>query len=736
MGSEENNTQIIRKSSEIFSEVEESKEENNKKEKEISMSHRNLIKIDSLKIGEQYNGDMKDGKREGRGICIYKNGDKYEGSWKNNKKEGKGTYYYTNKGDVYIGHFFNDLPNGKGIYKYKNGDRYEGLFKDGKKNGEGTFIYANGGKYKGEFKDDEKHGQGFYKSPSGRVRTEVWENGQLKNNGEKEFNENDSVILQIENETKKFDEFLKNRGNYKKKLNEKTNLFDKFKIIKEKSKNKLNDQQLVQILNIVKKNPNIKLWTVEDVKTLFNEINLEKYIPNIEANSIDGKKFLFLDNQSISSIFNITDKNEIKIISTLIEFIEYISKNEQEKNNIDIDENNNNINNLNNNINPVNNKENTQKNNLAYKDDNYEKRKSNNLINYFDQEQEKNKEKQEEKKDENYLSDEINLQNEQIKVEKKENVIEKINKGKSEFYSSLNNNSLNFFINYEEIKKERKIGKGGMGELYLGEWQGKQVAIKKRIKFNFSKKNFFTNKFINEINIIASMRHPNILLFMGVTIHNNTYYMITEYLPSGSLHEFLHSNKKKEKKQTLTDKQKIKIALQIAIAVQYIHSRQILHCDLKSANVLLDNNFNIKLIDFGLSSFMSEAPQGYVGTARWMAPEVLNGEKYSIYSDIFSYGMILMELITEKIPYYDVFNYDVVKDIIKKYVNKRIQRNEEILQMPQNGNKILTYIASKCLEARPESRISLDKIIKYLSKANQLYEEVDEVTLDMFSYLV
>ena len=377
-----------------------------------------------------------------------------------------------------------------------------------------------------------------------------------------------------------------------------------------------------------------------------------------------------------------------------------------------------------------------QKNNITYKDDNYENRKPNNLINYFNQEQDKNKEKEEEKNEETYLSDEINLQNNQIEEEKKENALKKINKGKSEFYSQLNNNSLNFFINYEEIKKERKIGKGGMGELYLGEWQGKQVAIKKRIKLNHIKSNYLTNKFINEINIIASMRHPNILLFMGVTIHNNTYYMITEYLPLGSLHEFLHNNKKKEKKQTLTDKQKIKIALQIAIAVQYMHSRQILHCDLKSANVLLDNNFNIKLIDFGLSYFMSEAPQGYIGTARWMAPEVLNGKKYSIYSDIFSYGMILMELITEKIPYYDKYNYDVVKDIIKQYVNKKIARNEEILPMPKNGNKILTYIASKCLEAIPQNRISLDKIIEYLSKAEQLYEGVDEATLDMFSFLV
>ena len=162
MGSEEHNTPIINKSLEILNDSEEEpKEEINKKEKEISMSHRNLIKIDSLAMGEQYHGDIKEGKR-----------------------------------------------NGKGIDKYKNGDRYEGLFKDGKKNGEGTFIYANGGKFKGEFKDDEKHGKGEYKTPSGQLRNEIWENGQLKNNNEKEFNENDSVILQIENDTKKFDEFL------------------------------------------------------------------------------------------------------------------------------------------------------------------------------------------------------------------------------------------------------------------------------------------------------------------------------------------------------------------------------------------------------------------------------------------------------------------------------------------------------------------------------------------------
>ena len=313
--------------------------------------------------------------------------------------------------------------------------------------------------------------------------------------------------------------------------------------------------------------------------------------------------------------------------------------------------------------------------------------------------------------------------------------IKEMNKlGKSEFYSSLNDNSLNFFINYDEIKKEKtKVGEGGMGLVSLGEWQGKQVALKK-IKLNYNEKgnNILLKKFINEINIIASMRHPNILLYMGTTIDENNYYMITEYLPKGSLYEYLHHKRKK-----LTEKQKIKIALQIAIAIQYIHSRKILHCDLKSSNVLLDENFKIKLSDFGLSYFMSEIPKGTVfGTYHWMAPEILNDGKYEITSDIFSYGMILWELLTGTTPYSNVFgNSKVNKESIKNYIKQKFDNNEEIAPIPKDGNIVLRYIASKCLQYRPEDRLSLDTIIKYLSKANKCYEEVDEVTLEMYNFI-
>ena len=674
MGSEENQSAAHKKVSATLSEMDNSQEED-KKEKEItSMSHRNLVKIESLKLGILYQNEKKD-KKDGIGSQGLKKGNNNDEKLKN-----------------------------------KNGEK-------GSKDQEKTV------KAKIENQNDQNIGG----------------NDAIKENNikvENIINENDSVNLQNENDTKKFDEFLKNRGNYR-KIKKKTSLFENIKSMKEKSKNKLNDQQLVQIVNIVKEKPKVKSWTIDDVKNLFIKINLEKYISNIEKNAIDGKKFLFLENQSISNIFNITDKNEIRIISVLIEFIGDISNNEQEKNKLDNDDNNININNINNNnIIIINAKENKDKININNKKDKNEGNKITNIK--FNDYLPKQKHEIEEEKN----SDDFYLLSGKVQEKEKENNEQNIkgntNKGKSEFYQSLNSNSLNFYINYDEIKKEeeKQIGKGGMGELYLGEWQGKQIAIKK-IKLDYIKNNVLSNKFINEINIIASMRHPNILLYMGVTIdNNNNYYMITEYLPQGSLHEYLHPPKK-TKKIPLTDKQKIKIALQIAIAIQYIHSRKILHCDLKSANILIDKNFNIKLSDFGLSYFMSDPPTGFLGTARWVAPEILKGGKYDIKADIFSYGMIVMELLTEKIPYSDIVKSEVGKDrdIIKEYVNDKIENGEDILPIPKTGNKVLRYIVANCLQARPENRMNMGQIIKYLSKANKCYEDVDEVTDDIFHFL-
>ena len=702
----ENSSSIQKKTSNTLNDEEDNQEKIIRK-----ANRRSSVKLRSFHLNKgHYHGQIYGGIKEGYGICYYKNGDKYEGNWKDNKKDGKGSFYYNEKEEVYKGNFINDYPNGNGIYYFKNGDRYEGLFKDGKKHGEGTIFFANGGRFQGFFKNNLKHGKGIYKNKFGHIKNEYWENGVLKSNDEHKkniINENENDNLLNETQTKIFDEFLKNT--YGKKSVDKMPLLNKIKLMKEKSKNKINDHQIVQLLNFIKEKPNVKKWLVEDVKELFKKINLEKYILDIETNLIDGKKLLSLNNASIINIFKLSDKKETKIISSLIEFIWEISNNEEEKSQIENNKitYNNNSNNYNdsksNNIGELENRiilnKNTIKNNI------------NNVKSSSDDSSSSSS------KNENEI------------------YVKEMNKlGNSEFYSLLNNESLNFFINYDEIKKEKtKVGEGGMGYVSLGEWQGKQVALKKiKFKYNGKGNNYLLKKFINEINIIASMRHPNILLYMGTTLDGNNYYMITEYLPKGSLYDYLHN-----KKKTLTEKQKIKIAFQIAIAIQYIHSRKILHCDLKSSNVLLDENFKIKLSDFGLSYFISDAPKGIAfGTYFWMAPEILNDGKYEVSSDIFSYGMILWELLTGTTPYYNVFGNSMVdKETLKNYIGKKNEKKEDIAPIPKEGNIVLRYIALKCLKYKPEDRLSLDTILQYLSKANKCYEEVDEVILEMYNFV-
>ena len=540
------------------------------------------------------------------------------------------------------------------------------------------------------------------------------------------INDNESNNIYNETYTKKYKEFLKKT--FKKKALDKTSLLNKIKQINERPKNKLNDQQIIQILNFVKENPNVKNWSVDDVKIFFKKMNLDKFIPIIESNSIDGKKLLFIDNQSISDIFKLTDKNEAKTIGALIEIIKDIYNNEQEKQNI---EENHDESNITHNINEIGSIEMKFHSNISEENNNINENEAKVMPNIKEKKKEQIKENfsiKEEDENVKIISSEESL------IEKSSNYKKQMNKlGKSEFFSSLNNNSLNFIINYEEItNKHNKVGEGGMGEVYLGEWQGKQVALK-RLKLNYNEKgkNIALKTFINELNIISSLRHPNILLYMGATIHEYNYYMITEYLPNDSLHNYLHILKKE-----LTDRQKIKIALQIAIALKYIHSKHILHADLKSLNILLDENFKVKLCDFG---FSFSTIQGYKsklgGTYHWMAPEILNDGKYEASAEIFSFGMIIWEMLTGKTPYYDINPSIFTKDMLKNILKKKFENNEEIVPIPKKGNIILRYIASKCLSFKPEERLSLDNILKYLSKGNKIYEGIDEVTLELYNFV-
>ena len=104
----------------------------------------------------------------------------------------------------------------------------------------------------------------------------------------------------------------------------------------------------------------------------------------------------------------------------------------------------------------------------------------------------------------------------------------------------------------------------------------------------------------------------------------------------------------------MEDRRIFKIIKEMALAIQYLHTKKILHCDLKSQNILLTEEWNVKICDFGLARYTEKFTRdnhGKVGTPHWMAPEILRGEQYKEAADVYSFGVILWELVTCEIPH-------------------------------------------------------------------------------------
>ena len=733
MGNNQNNqnlsTEITNHSSYPQSSIKNTQNNTNNQNNHIIRRNSN-INIETLYYnnGDYYIGETLQKSRNGFGTYYYKNGNKYEGYWLDNLKHGKGTFFYYT-GEMYEGYYVNNKKDGYGEYFYKNGDRYKGEFKENKRNGKGVLYLNNGCKFKGKFKNDEKDGMGEFINKKGEIQYEQWENGKLlmKNNKEiteEKINMNDIDYFNEVN-TIKYEKYINKK--IKEIIDTKSNLV---KISARDLSKEMTKENIQKIMNIIKENPDVSNWNNNDVINFFEKINFnKKYIEQLK--NINGKELLNIDQNSIQNILGINDKFEINYLLRNIELLKYLKLDKREKIYEDNEE-------------QPNSQEEIENNN-----------KNNNIID------EKLNSMPDIKKNAN------NNQNKEKKNEinpfEKESLIQELSRKSKYFYSSLNLNGLNYFINFDEIKKDKiKIGEGGFGEIYLGNWQGKKVAIKKLTLKNLRVGDNNLSKFINEINIISSLRHPNIVLYMGASVDKENYYMITEYLPNGTLFDLLHNNNNTNSNNNnknnnnygeninnnslistnnnsinnnnnffnfnsfdnysknsfyLNDSNKIKIALQIALVIKYLHSRKIVHCDLKSPNILIDKNYNIKLGDFGLSRFIgknSENIKGKIGTPHWMAPEILLGGKYEYHSDIFSYGMILWEILTGDIPY---------NNIDPKKIENLITNEKNIVKVPDYGNLILRKLCKKCINYDPQKRPSINEILRELKN---IYDKDDD----------
>lgn len=174
-----------------------------------------------------------------------------------------------------------------------------------------------------------------------------------------------------------------------------------------------------------------------------------------------------------------------------------------------------------------------------------------------------------------------------------------------------------------------------------------------------------------------SMRHPNIVTFVGTCFEQNDFYIVTEYMEKSSLKNVLEN-----KKINLSVMEKLKICYDIAIAVYYLHFRkpQVFHRDLKSSNCLVDSNFRIKLCDFGLSKIYEELKirlgesdfyqTNCTSTSFWMAPEFITEGLFTDKADIYAFGILMWEvMMRDTVPYKDLSEIAFLcgdNDILKK----------------------------------------------------------------------
>lgn len=207
-----------------------------------------------------------------------------------------------------------------------------------------------------------------------------------------------------------------------------------------------------------------------------------------------------------------------------------------------------------------------------------------------------------------------------------------------------------FIVNLREYKEEKVVGKGAYGKVYLATntRTGQRHAVKELFIDHLEGRQL--KLFCREVQILAKCQSLFLLPFHGFTL-SHPYSIVTEFIPNGSLYEALRH---RQNSPTLTATNKTIIAMGIARGMMHLHELNIIHRDLKSLNILLDENLYPKICDFGIARFRGDANQlitQQIGTPHWMAPELFQGGAYDTRVDVYSYGIILWELISEDTPF-------------------------------------------------------------------------------------
>ncbi|KAF8716822.1 hypothetical protein HU200_025919 [Digitaria exilis] len=284
------------------------------------------------------------------------------------------------------------------------------------------------------------------------------------------------------------------------------------------------------------------------------------------------------------------------------------------------------------------------------------------------------------------------------------------------------------YFSFEELKKStnnfseiNEIGSGGYGKVYKGTLANGQIAAIKRAQQGSMQG---AAEFKNEIELLSRVHHKNLVSLVGFCYEQGEQMLVYEYIPYGTLRENLMG----KGGVSLDWKKRLRIAIGSAKGIAYLHELAdppIIHRDIKSTNILLDESLNAKVADFGLSKLVSDTQKGHVstqvkGTLGYLDPEYYMTQQLSEKSDVYSFGVVLLELITAKQPIEKgryivreirtaIDQYDQEYYGLKGLIDPKIRDSAKLI-----GFRRFVQLAMECVEESAVDRPTMNDVVKEL----------------------
>lgn len=263
-------------------------------------------------------------------------------------------------------------------------------------------------------------------------------------------------------------------------------------------------------------------------------------------------------------------------------------------------------------------------------------------------------------------------------------------------------------IDLRKLNMGEAFAQGAFGKLYRGTYKGEDVAIKilERPENDPERAQLMEQQFQQEVKMLATLKHPNIVRFIGACRKPMVWCIVTEYAKGGSVRQFLM----KRQSRSVPLKLAVKQALDVARGMAYVHGLGLIHRDLKSDNLLIFSDKSIKIADFGVARIevQTEGMTPETGTYRWMAPEMIQHRPYTQKVDVYSFGIVLWELITGMLPFQNMTAVQAAFAVVNKGVRPIV---------PNDCLPVLGEIMTRCWDANPDVRPPFTEVVRMLENA-------------------